>query len=76
MNVERKKQVDYLHLIDEPIRISHETSVLKYVPDQDQFNESDSLERYNLRQEIRKRKQVMSAMHLEIRLIQDLLEEP
>jgi len=74
MNVERKKQVDYLHLIDEPLRVSHESSALKYVPDEDQFNQDDSLERYNLRQEIRKRKQVMAACHIEIRLMEDLLE--
>jgi len=61
-------------LIDKPIRIAHETSALKYVPDEDQFNDDDSLERYNLRQQIRKRKRVMAGLHVEIRLMEDLLE--
>jgi len=60
--------------LDEMIRIAHETSVLKYVPDEDEFKDKDNLERYNLRQQIRKRKQVMAGLHVEIRLMEDLLE--
>ena len=75
MKVEREKLVNYLPVIDEPIRVAHESSVLKFVPDETQFNGEDKLERYNLRKEVRKRKRVMAACHIEVRLMEDLLED-
>ena len=69
-DVERRKQVDYLRFMGDEIRISHEVELLDTVP-------SDSLpsKTFNdmVKQQIRRRKQVMCGLHREIRDLQKLL---
>ena len=73
MNVEKKKQVNYLHLLDEPIRVAHESSAIEPVPEEHHVNLDDKLERQNLSKQIRKRKRLIAGLHMEIRVLEGLL---
>ena len=73
-NVEEVKQVNYLKHINDMIRVSHETDLLstealKLQPP------LTALEREEVEDQVKKRKQIIAGLHVEIRELQSLLSE-
>jgi hypothetical protein len=78
MDVEMNKQINYLRYMGDKMRIVHTVrndSPLKPVPEPGHVDLSDGVQRGNLKRQIRVRKKAMAGLHMEIRRLEDLLED-
>jgi hypothetical protein len=75
MDVEKKKQVNYLRYMDDKLRIAHEHGSLEYVPDKEQVDLTDDVVRHNLKKQVRMRKKIMAGLDVEIRQLEKLLNQ-
>jgi len=69
--VERKKQVDYLRFMGDGLRVTHETDLLEYPPENNTRLDKEQLK--HVKDQIRKRKKIMAGLHSEIKSLEELL---